>query len=196
MYYLQAFLPLAGLEEFCRGSLLYSPLFKDLASAGVPSTLLRVLRLLLYPAVSLVERAVVEAALSEVSDDGGLWQQVADVLLSCDWSSECLLPGGGEEGGPPECSSSENWVLLATVLAQALVCLSPGQLERPSNTVSVCVMFTSDREVVIDLHANSCLFLQEVKLAPLIKNALTRTLRALAENCDFVKSLFSSLLEK
>lgn len=47
------FIPLFGLDSFCKGSLLYAPYFEDMASDSVSGTLLPSLQLALFPAVAL-----------------------------------------------------------------------------------------------------------------------------------------------
>ena len=47
--------PLAGLESYCNGRLLYSPLFTDLNSSFVTSELSPPVLLSLYPAIALAE---------------------------------------------------------------------------------------------------------------------------------------------
>jgi len=135
------FVPLAGLETFCRGSLLYFPLFDDLSSDHITTTLSSSLQLAVFPAVALCDPALLEGiSVQSVTDDrtelDPNLETVMSVFTGVEWVQSArtvLCDSDGDKG--VQKMLAKNWRMLMISLSLALTGLQHCQLRTLSPLV-------------------------------------------------------------
>ena len=141
------FIPLAGMESFCHGRLLYPPLFVDLSPDHVTTTLSHPLQLAIFPGAALCDPKLLEGELvRNMTDDDSTIELEPDMdaVLSLLTSVDCirdvaavLSDSEEEEDGRGGVTPEKNWRMLLISLSLALANLQDCQMKSLSSLVQL-----------------------------------------------------------
>ena len=145
-------LPLAGLESFCQGSLLYSPFIEDLSQENITPGISQSLQLALFPAVALCDPNLLRGISFQSSEAQKSEWNLDSILNTTGWDVAFLA-----EENDLQKAVGKNWMLLVISLALALSSLQECQLKTHSPVV--CNFWTISiavGETVHDMMINLC----------------------------------------